>query len=194
MATRLGIITLLIFISNNALSAEYQMDFNYRSVENRWQTGTVAVPRADAARFNKNMTGIGGTWWAHGSIGYRASYSNGGDAFTSGKYEDYTQDMKSVATAAVMWKYDLNDQWRVYTGLTLSYLPIPIRNDETGFYKWDNDDDAGFLFGIEYRVGNWVSLGLKHDQLSTIKHPLQNGHGRLDESTRSTEFQVIFNF
>jgi len=177
-------ITLLLLISLNVSAGDYELDLNYTQVKHHWSTGGY-----DTANFNRDMVGIGLTkWWS--GFGVRAAYQKGGDSQTAtGFYEGWTLGMESITSLEFIYRYNINDKFKVYCGIGVNSIPYPIYDPQGVLVKDDRDDDEGYFCGVTYMPED-LGVSLR----KTVYGEIENKDINLKEWTKGISFQVIYKF
>ncbi|NQY89320.1 MAG: outer membrane beta-barrel protein [Colwellia sp.] len=152
---------LLILLSLNVSSSEYQIDLGYSKVEHSWRGPD------NYAKYETGMESLGLTYITDIGIAFRAGYGVLSDSKTKGKYEDLVLEMNYIFSLELTYRYSF-DLVTVYAGIGKYTIPTSVSATSSDYYDHDYDNDEGYLIGIEYMIDEDVSIGYRYNMMSRI--------------------------
>lgn len=153
---------LLLALSFNVVSSEFEIDINHTKLEHAWRGVSVADYSAD-------LKGVGFTWWDNSDFGVRLSHSFGEKMYTKGRYESYVINLKRITSLELLYRHELLNNFYLIGGISFSKIPVPITSIEENYYKNDSDNDEGWLVGFQYKITKNLSWGYRFSEKSRIK-------------------------
>ena len=172
----------LLFMFSSSVFAEYQIDIGQYNVEHAWRGPN------NYAQFEKQMTGIGITKWDSSGLGVRVGYIHGGEVTTNGRYSSIILDLKYIASLELLYREEVHSDLWVVVGIGTNVMPIPNITSSDPHHSTDYDNDEGYLFEIQYKLIDELSVAWRFTHTSRIKGEVN------DEWTKHHSIKLVYTF
>jgi len=172
---------LLILLSLNVSSSEYQIDLGYSQVEHAWRGPS------NYANYETGMESLGLTYITDIGVAFRVGYGVLSDSKTKGKYDYLVLEMNYILSLELTYRYSF-EQITVYAGIGKYTIPTSVRATSSDIYIHDYDNDEGYLIGIEYMIDENVGVGYRFNMMSRITS------APFDEWTKSQGIYLFYRF